>query len=136
MTVETVTPDERVAEFYRRAGYAGQVQATDRVLVAIEADQWVGIVRLALEGGVTVLRGMRVLAAHQRRGIGQQLLWAACDALDGRPCYCLPYAHLTAFYGQAGFRELDPQDAPAFLAERLADYRRRRPESFTLMFRS
>ena len=138
IAIRTVPPaeSERVAAFYRRAGYAGQAQPDDRVLVAVQTEDWVGIVRLAVEHGVTVLRGMRVLPGHQRRGIGGQLLRAVCTLLDQLPCYCLPFSHLTGFYGRAGFTEVAPEDAPIFLAERLADYRRSRPETFTLMFRA
>jgi predicted N-acetyltransferase YhbS len=135
LSVGRATDLEQVRDFYRRTGYAGEVQTDDRVFVAVEGDQWLGIVRLVVEHGVTVLRGMRVLGTHQRRGVGRELLRGTCDALDGQPCYCLPFAHLTGFYGEAGFREIDAADAPPFLAERLADYRRRRPERFTLMRR-
>jgi predicted N-acetyltransferase YhbS len=126
---------DQVRDFYRRAGYAGQAKIEDRVFVAIDGEAWVGIVRLVEEHGVTVLRGMRVLETHQRRGVGRALLRVTCQALDGQPCFCLPFAHLTGFYGQAGFREIDAADAPSFLAARLADYRRRRPDRFTLMRR-
>jgi predicted N-acetyltransferase YhbS len=126
---------EQVRDFYRRTGYAGEARIDDRVFVAVGGDQWVGIVRLVVEHGVTVLRGMRVLGTHQRRGVGRELLRVTCEALDGQPCYCLPFAHLTGFYGEAGFRAIDAADAPPFLGERIADYRRRRPERFTLMRR-
>jgi len=33
--------------------------------------------------------------------------------------------HLVGFYGQAGFREYTSGEAPLFLAERLANYRKR-----------
>jgi GNAT superfamily N-acetyltransferase len=134
--VQAVVPDERVATFYRSTGYTGQAQPSDRVFVAVDGEEWLAIVRLALENGVTVLRGMRVLPSHQRRGIGRELLRASCETLDGQPCYCLPFVHLVGFYGQAGFREIDPAGAPRFLTERLADYRGRRPEPFTLMHRA
>jgi predicted N-acetyltransferase YhbS len=126
---------DQVRGFYRRAGYVGEALIEDRVFVAVEQEVWVGIVRLVVEHRVTVLRGMRVLGTHQRRGVGRELLRVTCQALDDQPCYCLPFAHLTGFYGQAGFREIDAADAPPFLAERLADYRRRRPDRFTLMRR-
>lgn len=47
------------------------------------------------------------------------LLFWCCE------CYCIPYVHLVRFYGPAGFVEVAPASAPSFLAERMADYRRR-----------
>jgi hypothetical protein len=36
----------------------------------------------------------------------------------------VPYADLVRFYGHIGFAEIETVAAPAFLAERMADYRR------------
>jgi hypothetical protein len=45
------------------------------------------------------------------------------DELGEQRCFCIPYAHLTDFYGRIGFEVAEPQPAPAFLAERLESYR-------------
>jgi N-acetylglutamate synthase-like GNAT family acetyltransferase len=113
-----------VRGFYEGWHYRGEVRADDLVLIAEHDGAIIGVVRLALEHGTTVLRGMRVQAGFQRQGIGTRLLVSASAELTG-PCYCIPYAHLTGFYGQIGFRVLDPASAPDFLAERLAAYRAR-----------
>jgi hypothetical protein len=55
--------------------------------------------------------------------------------LGDRECYCIPYSHLVGFYAQIGFAEMAPVAAPAFLAERLADYRRRRGLDVVIMGR-
>jgi GNAT superfamily N-acetyltransferase len=124
-----------VKGFYALAGYAGSVAPGDRVLFARDGVQMVGVLRLSRESGVTVLRGMRVASSHQRQGVGARLLDEVARTLVGEPCYCIPYAHLDGFYGRIGFQPIDPASAPAFLAERLADYTRRRPEDFCLMLR-
>ena len=77
------------------------------------------------ENNTLVLRGMRVAAQWRRHGIGGQMLWAIAVWLGKRECYCVPYVHLVEFYGQIGFVEIAPASAPSFLAERLAEYRRR-----------
>jgi predicted N-acetyltransferase YhbS len=93
------------------------------------------VVRLALETGVIVLRGMRVSTSHQRQGIGNQLLDAVDKVLGTQECFCIPYEHLLPFYGRIGFQDLDPAAAPGFLADRLREYRARRPERFRLVSR-
>jgi GNAT superfamily N-acetyltransferase len=78
---------------------------------------------------------MRVEPDFQRQGIGSRLLGAVGAELRG-PCYCIPYAHLTGFYGQIGFQVLEPRLAPDFLAERLATYRARGDgHEYLLMYR-
>jgi GNAT superfamily N-acetyltransferase len=115
----------RVRAFYAEWRYAGEVQPADAVFVAADGPALLGVVRLAAEHGTAVLRGMRVAVVAQRQGIGTRLLDALVGVLDRRECYCIPYAHLVGFYGQAGFRVRGPGDAPAFLAERLARYQAR-----------
>ena len=91
--------------------------------LAESTGQIVGIVRVAEEEGTLVLRGMRVAPAFQRRQIGTRLLQNIAGWLGQRECYCIPYRHLSGFYGQIGFVETDGGSAPEFLGERLADYR-------------
>jgi predicted N-acetyltransferase YhbS len=115
----------RVAAFYRRAGYGGGVCADDITLVATTEEGIVGVVRLCNETGVIVLRGMQVDPAFQRQGIGRMLLLHSLRHLDKGVAYCLPYAHLAGFYGEAGFVPAPPAMLPPFLAERLAGYLRK-----------
>ena len=51
------------------------------------------------------------------------MLEAIAEWLGERECYCVPYPHLAGFYGQIGFVVLERAAAPAFLAERVAEYR-------------
>jgi predicted N-acetyltransferase YhbS len=108
--------------FLQAEGYKGAVEDLDRVFVATDGARIIGAVRLAPEHGVTVLRGMRVSRSFQRQGIGRALLASLDAVLQGSPCYCLAYRWLRSFYGIIGFREAQPADVPAFLAERYREY--------------
>jgi N-acetylglutamate synthase-like GNAT family acetyltransferase len=127
----------KAAALYRHLGYGGGIQATDRLVLAEARGRLVGLLRLALEQGTTVLRGMRVVPALQRRGVGTAILRAAAKELGAEACYGIAYVHLKSFYAQIGFREISPAEAPSFLADRLARYRSERPEAaLYLMHRS
>jgi predicted N-acetyltransferase YhbS len=108
--------------FLQAEGYKGAVQDLDRVFIATDGAGIIGAVRLAPEHGVTVLRGMRVCQSFQRQGVGRALLATLDDVLQGGPCYCVAYRWLLSFYGIIGFREAQPADVPAFLAERYRGY--------------
>src|SRR5205085_9457187 len=88
----------RVVNFYAERRYSGGIRPEDAVLLAERDGELVGIVRLAGEEGVIVLRGMQVHPRFQRQGIGKTLLATVAQELDGRGCFCIPYAHLVGFY--------------------------------------
>jgi GNAT superfamily N-acetyltransferase len=113
----------RVEEAYARFDYKRPIRADDAVWLAEDGDEVIAVVRIAHEEGVLVLRGMRVVDRMQRRGIGTLLLQAIAEWLGGRECFCIPYAHLVSFYAQIGFEQIEPEAAPAFLAQRMRDYR-------------
>jgi GNAT superfamily N-acetyltransferase len=100
-----------------------KIDPADTVWIAERAGEAVGIVRIAAEHGTLVLRGMRIAEHARRQGLGTRMLQAIAEWLGHRECYCVPYAHLVGFYGQIGFAEIEPADAPPFLAQRLVDYR-------------
>jgi GNAT superfamily N-acetyltransferase len=112
----------KVAELYRECGYRGGITAADTAIAAMVGGDVVGAVRLCPEGGVTVLRGMQVRAAFQRQGIGSALLRACVPHLNSGAAYCLPYSHLTAFYGSVGFFVADQAVLPQFLQDRQSGY--------------
>jgi hypothetical protein len=115
-----------VLRLYEAHGYTGGATADDVLFVAESLDELVGVVRRTVEHGTTMLRGMQVATAHQRRGIGTRLLWGfVADLPAGVDCLCVPYAHLVGFYGAVDFELLSEDDAPAFLRERAAGYRAR-----------
>ena len=123
--VRTALPQERqgVDEFLRSEAYAGGVQSSDELVVALRDGEVVGAFRLAREDGLLVLRGMRVRSDARGQGVGSRLLGALTGLAE--PCYCVPHAHLQGFYGRAGFARLPDAEAPALLGERLALYRER-----------
>ena len=114
----------RIRSVYAALGYRREIDPLDTVWLAESAGAVAGIVRVSGEQGSLVLRGMRIAEPFRRQRIGTRLIQAIAEWLGDRPCYCIPYSHLTSFYGQAGFIEIEPGAAPRFLAERLADYRR------------
>lgn len=111
-----------VRAFYERAGYGGGAADADLTFAAKVGDRLVGVVRLCEEDGIIVLRGMHIDPACQRQGIGRALLMHCAPHLDAGAAYCLPYAHLAGFYGQAGFVPVEPEAIPVFLRKRLAAY--------------
>src|SRR6266480_1135457 len=115
----------RVVNFYAERRYGGGMRPEDVVLLAERNGELVGIVRLATEEGVVVLRGMQVDPRFQRQGIGKRLLATVAQELDGKGCFCIPYAHLVGFYGGIGFHVMEPAKAPTFLRQRLEKYRDR-----------
>ncbi len=115
----------RAQNFYAERRYGGGIRPEDAVLLAERDGELVGIVRLAAEEGVVVLRGMQVHPRFQRQGIGRRLLATVAQELDGKGCFCIPYAHLVGFYRGIGFHVIEPAKAPTFLRLRLERYQNR-----------
>ena len=113
----------RIKEAYALWGYRGGVSTGDVVYVAETDGELVAVVRRTYEEGIVMLRGMYVAPHQRRRGIGSQLLAKFVNDLHDVACYCVPFAHLQAFYGRAGFTPLADDVAPEFLRDRLALYR-------------
>lgn len=112
----------KVNAFYRLTTYKRPISGSDRVFVAENADMIFGAVRIESTSGVQVLRGMYMHPDHVRQGIGKQLLKAIEPALSATESFCIPRDHLFDFYGRAGFKVIESDNAPAFLSERLAGY--------------
>ena len=103
----------RVLKFYAERRYSGGIRPEDALLLAEHDGELIGIVRLTTEEG------------FQRQGIGKRLLGAVAQELDGKGCFCIPYAHFVCFYGGIGFHVMEPAKAPTFLQRRLEKYRDR-----------
>ncbi|BAU52044.1 GNAT family N-acetyltransferase [Mucilaginibacter gotjawali] len=101
--------------------YNGGLQDDDLVVMA-EDDEFIGAVKICTEHGEKVLRGMQIDCARRRKGTGTLVLKFLRENIDRKDCYCIPYKHLKAFYGQIGFEEISPAGASCFLAERLTKY--------------
>lgn len=114
---------DRVRGLYQEWGYNGGAEPSETVLLAERNGAILGIVRCTVEHGVVMLRGMQVASTAQRLGIGRMLLDAFVQQLEDRECYCVPYAHLVAFYGRAGFNVCSVEYGPNFLRDRVSEYR-------------
>lgn len=134
-SVSCIGEIEQVRKFYRLAGYKGGVKPDDVFVGASFEGDLVGVVRIATEHGVQVLRGMRVKPELQRQGIGAQMLAEVRLLLSGRDCFAISYAHLEKFYGRIGFRKIDEQTAPVFLRERIVAYRQENPQLEFILIR-
>lgn len=107
--------------FYEGVGYRGGSHPGDRLLVARDNQGIVAAVRLCIEEGALVLRGMYVAEGLRGQGLGSILLESASAAIGSDECWCVPYAHLKAFYSRIGFQE-EVEATPVFLLERRARY--------------
>lgn len=82
----------------------------------------VAALRLSPLGDDYLLRSMCVAAEQRRQGIGQQFLQALQPVLTVHRVYCFPFSHLIAFYQQAGFTLIAPEDAPPGIADKFLRY--------------
>ncbi|MDJ0711799.1 MAG: GNAT family N-acetyltransferase [Woeseiaceae bacterium] len=105
-----------------RCGYSGGHSSSDTVLIAVQRDSLVGVVRLCSEHQITVLRGMQVLPDFQQQGIGRALLEKCLSKVGDAVCYCIPWSHLEQFYSTGGFKRCEKNDVPEFLSERFSGY--------------
>lgn len=117
--------DGDISAAYERWNYKGGINRADTVWIAENTHELIGAVRIVSEHGTLVLRGMRIADQRRSQGIGSQMLSVVATWLGERECYCIPYIRLAEFCRRVGFIEVAPASAPSFLAERMADYRRR-----------
>jgi N-acetylglutamate synthase-like GNAT family acetyltransferase len=113
-------------KFYAACGYGGSFNDSDDVYFAEQDSTVLGVVRIAKEQGVFVLRGMQVLPEFRGHHLGRKLLsylTSQISALDS-PCFCLPHDHLVSFYSEAGFTPVMPShiSVPDFLHQRQLKY--------------
>jgi predicted N-acetyltransferase YhbS len=89
------------------------------LVLAEDAGAVVGVVRLCRVEDWVMLRGMDIQSAYRRQGLGTRMLRALEQHMHNSDCYCIPWAHLTIFYEQIGFRAVSGEALPGFLRERL-----------------
>lgn len=111
-------------ELYVSWHYHAGIASSDTVFVATHRNRTIGLVRRTEEQGALMLRGMHVDPDFQRQGVGTRLLQAFVADLPARECFCIPFDHLIAFYGQSGFAVVPLRESPPFLAERVRQYSR------------
>lgn len=124
-SIRVATEDDfkQIQNLYQDSGYHGGVNANDQIFVAISQEKIIGVVKICLENGHYILRGMYLKANFQRKRIGTALLQKANEWLQERKCFCIPFSNLRPFYGQIGFEEIKDETAPDFLLERARSYR-------------
>src|SRR6185295_15892480 len=89
VTVRLGTADDlpHVADLYTEWGYRSAAHPGDTLVVAEHDHRLVGVVRLTVEYGHRMLRGMRVQPAYQRTGVGTQMLQLAAKHIGTRECF-------------------------------------------------
>lgn len=120
-------------QFYNQVGYRQGIQPQDRVVTAKLNGETVGVGRIAFEHDVLVLRGMQVHQSVQRQGIGNLILDKLDEIIGKSECFCIPHGWLDKFYGQIGFKTIDPTDGPKFLQERFLDNKKKYPQLIMMM---
>jgi N-acetylglutamate synthase-like GNAT family acetyltransferase len=121
----TATDWERVRAGYEAWSYQGGAAPADTIYLAERDGTLLGFVRRTMEHDTVMLRGMRVVPDEQRQGIGIRILRYFVSQLGDAECWCVPFTHLTGFYGAVGFEVVPESESPKFLQERVALYRQR-----------
>ena len=116
---------EKVRSFYTECGYGGGAEEKDVILMAMENDKIIGVVRLCTEFGSLTLRGMQISKDFQKRGIGKKLLESLNEIIGNDTCYCLPHDYLEKFYEHIGFRKIKNSSAPPDLQQRFDAYKKK-----------
>ncbi len=115
---------DKVVQFYHSQGYKGteEMDGSEFTLIAEDDHRFIGVVRLVIENGIKVMRGMFIDESYRRQGIGKKFIELMNDELNGSECYCICKSHLEDFVSGAGFTKIDPADAPAHLFDRFNKY--------------
>lgn len=103
--------------FYESVDYHGGIADDCTVLSARVDGEPVGLVRLAEEVVLLMLREMMIAPDWQRRGVGKRMLTILSDEIGARECYLLGLPWLEGFYGEIGFLKIADEDAAARIAE-------------------
>jgi len=111
-----------LSSFYKKTVYGGTFSENDDLYFVEEDEKVLGVIRIAFENDVHVLRGMQVLETHRGLGIGTKLLNYLNASVTNDPIYCIPYKRLAEFYESIGFKVIDKVSAPEFLISRLNEY--------------
>ncbi len=115
---------EWLSDFYIKCGYGGAFSGSDYVYYVLDNKNVVGVVRIAQEYGIYVLRGMQVLPTMRGKQFGSKLLAYLDSQIEpsSLPIFCLPHDHLSSFYARIGFKPVPCSCAPDFLIERIQNY--------------
>lgn len=114
--------------FYTSVGYHQLIEPDALVIIGRIESKIIGVVRLTIEHGHRVLRGMQVDPNFQRQRLGTKMLQELERHMGSHECFCLPHGWLEGFYGQIGFKKISEELAPPHLRERLLENRKKRPQ--------
>jgi GNAT superfamily N-acetyltransferase len=82
--------------------------AEDLIVVAEVGGEKAGLGRVVSIDTITgELGGMYVLPAFRGANVARSIVQALIDASSHQTLFCIPFMHLTGFYGSFGFREAD-----------------------------
>jgi len=112
----------KVNDFYRKTAYFRSVTEKERVFIVRDEGKIVGALCVESEADIRVLRGMYVLPELVRKKIGTTLLQFIEPVLKDKDAYCIPYRHLEGFYETIGFKAVDVNGTPDFIANRFNLY--------------
>lgn len=127
-----------VDPFYEQEGKSHRARSSDLFFVAFKENTVVGVCCFCIEENTPLLRSMIVHAHLRSQKIGANILESFARYLDQnnfRPTYCIHYGHLGNFYGLIGFKIINEEESPAFLQDRIKQYRKNNPDTFMIMRR-
>ena len=121
---------------YRDAGFLPST-ATDRIAIAECGGKRAGLGRVVpVQPGVAELGGMYVLPAFRGQAVARRIVDFLVQQSDAARLYCIPFAHLEAFYASCGFARVGADDAvPAPVAHKLAWCERQYEQPVCLLVR-
>jgi len=112
----------QVKQFYSNMGYGGGWSENEQAYCFLVDNTVKGCVKIEKIQGVCMLRGMYLEKSLQRNGVGTSLIKHIEPELNEATSYCLPFAHLSEFYGQVGFKKVSSDSLPDFLVARFKKY--------------
>jgi GNAT superfamily N-acetyltransferase len=111
-----------VNEFYRTMGYHSGRSDNEQAYCFLADDVVKGCVQVEKIHGIRMLRGRYLQKKLQSKGFGTLLIKHIEPVLNEATSYCLPFAHLSEFYGQIGFEKIPCESLPDFLITRFKKY--------------
>jgi len=112
----------KVNEFYRTMEYHSGWSDNEQAYCFLANNVVKGCVKVENIHGIRMLRGMYLEKNLQSKGFGTLLIKHIEPALNEATSYCLPFAHLSEFYGQIGFEKIPCESLPDFLITRFKKY--------------
>jgi len=112
----------QVNQFYRNMGYHSGWSENEQAYCFLVDNAVKGCVKVERIHGICMLRGMYLEKNSQGKGLGTLLIKHIEPALNEATSYCLPFVHLSEFYGQVGFEKISSESLPDFLITRFNKY--------------